>query len=46
LNADDKACLELTKCTNAQIMKYGLNNEEAEFTAKNISYDDNRFCGV
>ena len=44
LNADDIECLKLTDCTNAQIMTYGLKTLEADFTARNISYNDNGFA--
>jgi len=44
LNADDTECLKLANCTEAQIMTYGLKNSNANFIAKNISYDDNGFA--
>ena len=43
LNGDDKTCLSLAEHTNAKIITYGINNIDADFTAKNINYDSNGF---
>ena len=43
INADDKSCLELPQYTNAKVVTYGIKNAEADFTAKNISFDDDGF---
>lgn len=43
LNGDDTNCLELQEFTNCNIITYGINNKQANFTAKNISFDDNGF---
>lgn len=43
INADDKSCLELPQYTNAKVVTYGIKNTEADFTAKNISFDDDGF---
>ncbi len=42
-NADDENCLNLKNYTNATFITYGLDNSDADFTAKNISYDKNGF---
>ncbi len=43
INADDKSCLELPQYTNAKVVTYGIKNAEADFTAKNISFNDDGF---
>ncbi len=42
-NADDKRCLDLINFTDAKVITYGINNINADFIAKNISFDDNGF---
>ena len=43
INADDKNCLDLAKYTNGKVYTYGIDNENADFTAKNIVFDDDGF---
>ncbi len=43
LNADDSNCLDLRKFSNAKSVTYSLENQKANFVAKNISFDDNGF---
>ena len=43
INADDKNCLDLAKYTNGKVYTYGIDNENADFTAKNIIFDDDGF---
>ncbi len=43
INADDNRCLSLVNATSAMIITYGINNDEADFIAKNIVFDDNGF---
>ncbi len=42
-NADDSRCLEISKVSKAKVITYGINNLNANFIAKNISFDDNGF---
>lgn len=42
-NADDPNCLKLKNYTNEKFITFGLENKDADFTAKNISYDKNGF---
>ena len=42
-NADDKNCLALKDITKAHFISYGLENSNADFTAKNITFDDDGF---
>lgn len=44
INGDDKNCLDLPQYTNAKFVTYGINNEEANFVAKNITFDDDGFA--
>lgn len=44
LNADDENCLNLRKLTSAKIVTYGIYNQEADFIAKNITFDNNGFA--
>lgn len=44
LNADDNNCLDLAKLTSAKVVTYGINNVNADFVAKNISFDDDGFA--
>ena len=43
VNADDENCLALREFTKAQNITYGINNTEADFIAKNITFDPNGF---
>lgn len=43
-NADDKNCLDLKDYTNASFITYGINNENADFTAKNITFNNDGFA--
>lgn len=43
VNADDPNCLDLRQYTNAKSVTYGIKNEKADFTAKNIEFDDTGF---
>lgn len=43
LNADDQNCLDLKEHTNAKIVTYGIENENADFVAKNIVFDNDGF---
>ena len=40
VNADDKNCYDLKNYTQAKFLSYGIENEKANFTAKNISFDN------
>jgi UDP-N-acetylmuramate--alanine ligase len=42
-NADDKNCFNLQNITKAKFISYGIENEKADYLAKNISFDDNGF---
>ena len=42
-NADDKNCMDLPKYTSAKVYTYGIDNQDADFTAKNITFDDDGF---
>lgn len=44
VNADDENCLDLITHTKATAITYGLNNQDANFRAKNISFDNNGFA--
>ncbi len=43
-NADDKNCLALKNITKSKFISYGIENEEATFLAKNITFDKNGFA--
>lgn len=43
VNGDDKNCLDLHQYTNAKFVTYGIKNEKADFTAKNIEFDSDGF---
>lgn len=43
-NADDKNCYNLKNITKSKFISYGIENENANFVAKNITYDDNGFA--
>ena len=42
-NADDKNCLALKNVTKAKFISYGIDNENADYLAKNVSYNENGF---
>lgn len=44
LNSDDSTCLELSKYTKSKFVTYSLENEKADFFAKNISFNKNGFA--
>lgn len=44
VNADDKNCLDLLNTTTAtHFITYGIENQEADFIARNISFNNNGF---
>ena len=43
INADDKNCLDLPNYSKANTIKYGIENKEADFVAKNIEFDEDGF---
>lgn len=43
LNADDPNCIDLRKHSSATTITYGINNEYANYIAKNISFNNNGF---
>lgn len=42
-NADDKNCLRLKDYCKGKFITYGIENQDADFTAKNITFDKNGF---
>ncbi len=42
-NSDDPSCLHLSQYTKAKTITFGLTSPNANFTAKNISFDKNGF---
>ena len=44
INGDDDNCLELPNYTNAKIITYGIQNENADFTARNITFSNDGFA--
>lgn len=44
LNSDDKNCALLSKLTKARTVTYGIENTNANFVARNISFDSNGFA--
>ena len=44
VNADDENCLALKNFVNCNVISYGINNDTADFTAKNIIFDNNGFA--
>lgn len=44
LNADDENCLNLKNFTSAKTVTYGIYNQEADFIAKNITFDNDGFA--
>ena len=43
-NADDKNCLDLQQYTIAKTITYGIENNDADFTAQNITFDNDGFA--
>lgn len=43
-NADDKNCFELKNIVKSKFISYGIENENADFIAKNITFDKNGFA--
>jgi UDP-N-acetylmuramate--alanine ligase len=43
-NADDKNAYELTKVVKSKAVSYGIENENANYLAKNIDFDSNGFA--
>ena len=43
-NGDDVNCLKLQENLKCKFITYGINNQNADYTAKNISYDKNGFA--
>ncbi len=43
INWDDDNCMKLAKLTNAKVLTYGIKNENANFVARNISFNKNGF---
>lgn len=43
LNADDSNCLDLSNVTKSEYITYGIDNKNANFTADNISFNDDGF---
>ena len=44
LNGDDSNCLDLSNHTKANIITYGINNQNVNFYAKNIKFNDDGFA--
>lgn len=42
-NADDKNCYDLRNIVKSKFISYGIENENANYIAKNITFDDNGF---
>ena len=43
MNADDKNCLDLREYTKAKVITYGIENENANFIARDIKFDEEGF---
>jgi len=43
INADDKNCLALRSATEARSVTFGIENNKANFIARNITFDNNGF---
>lgn len=43
INGDDNNCLDLAHYTKATVLTYGVNNENVNFNAKNINFDNDGF---
>lgn len=43
INSDDSNCSTLAKCTEAKTVTFGINNQNANFVARNITYNKNGY---
>ncbi len=43
INADDANCLILPEHSKAPVIKYGIENKDVDYCAKNIAFDENGF---
>lgn len=43
-NFDDEKVISVTKAAKANVISYGVKSEAAQFTAENITYDENGFA--
>jgi UDP-N-acetylmuramate--alanine ligase len=43
VNLDNEYCAQLHKYTNAKVVSYGIDNEKANFVARNITFNKNGF---
>ena len=43
INADDENCLNLKNYTKGKFITYGIQNQNADYVAKNINFDNNGF---
>lgn len=43
-NGDDENCLKLKEFTKAKFVTYGIENENSDYVAQNIEFDDNGFA--
>ncbi len=43
INWDDEHCRTITKNTKAKVITYGINNQNANFVARNITFNNNGF---
>ena len=43
INWDDEHCRTITKNTKAKVITYGINNQNANFVARNITFNNNAF---
>ena len=43
INSDDPNCSTLAKCTEARTVTFGIKNQNANFVARNITYNKNGF---
>lgn len=44
VNGDDENCLNLCKFAKSKFITYGIENEKANYVAKNIKFDENGFA--
>lgn len=44
INSDNTYCAQLPKYTNAKVVSYGIENEKANFVARNINFNKNGFA--
>ena len=43
VNGDDINCLDVSKNAKCKVVTYGINNTKADFTARNITFDNDAF---